>query len=141
MKEFRPDIKLQIKVNLKLTKTLECGKGFHFNQWEDRGFCKSQSEVWNYLANHSEKGKSYLQPSLFLNQRWKGNFHDWIKQFFEFNWKCIPYWPASLLVWRLTALCVSFDCKALDPNSGGLKNQENISQFSTTFHQLPKMRR
>ena len=45
------------------------------------------------------------------------------------------------IVQRLTALCVSFNCTALDPTLGNLKNQGKISQFSAATCQLPKMRR
>ena len=34
------------------------------------------------------------------------------------------------IVRRRAALCVSFNCMVQDPNSGDLKNQEKISQFS-----------
>ena len=45
------------------------------------------------------------------------------------------------IVQWLTALFISFNCKAPDPNLGGLKNQEKISKFSPATHQLPNMRR
>ena len=45
------------------------------------------------------------------------------------------------IVQWLTALFISFNCKAPDPNLGGLKNQEKIFQFSAAPDQLPNMRR
>ena len=47
---------------------------------------------------------------------------------------------SGVIVRRLNALCVSFNRTAPDPTSGGLKNQEKISQFSTAPDQLPNMR-
>ena len=47
----------------------------------------------------------------------------------------------NLVVRRQTSLRVSFNRKAPDPNSGGLKNQEKISQFSAVPDQLPNKRR
>ena len=44
---------------------------------------------------------------------------------------CTPRQDKVVYVVRwLTALCVSFNCKAPDPNLGGLKNQEMISQLA-----------
>ena len=44
------------------------------------------------------------------------------------------------IVQWLTDLFISFNCKAPDPNLGGLKNQEKIFQFSAAPDQLPNMR-
>ena len=44
----------------------------------------------------------------------------------------------QFIVQLLTALCVSFNFKAIDPKLRGLRNPEKISQISAVPHQLPK---
>ena len=62
-----------------------------------------------------------------------------------YNYDCSKNKTMSLvdvlvIDWLPALLYVSFNCKTPDPNFGGHKNQELISKFSATPHQLSNKR-